>query len=497
MTSWLRKSLSGLALILLCSGLTPAAAEIPDSVNARLDAVFETGREAFFETVNLLLDKHFLRDDLTPGDLERIRDGGQGIPTLFERIINLAYQKDAPLYEGLIAKGDDASLDLFEKRFNGMARDYAARFVGSLFRTGFLSDLSWRMPRMKDKSRLDVVLQTLGYGVNHTVPDIPEEERYRNQIEEDISTQWAIEAVNARKGWTESKGGGVVVAMLDSGIDPFNSFFKGRMVKGASFLRRSTPPWSGEDPPNIDYGLHGSGVSTALLAIAPECRVMMIRTGDSDTMNDPPLPYWHMELHAAGIYRAVHSGAHIISISSSLHATEPVVMEAVRYAYEKNVAICSSAGNIPRAFLGIDPKHVVYHAFDQEVLLIGGVHQTERGIRPWPASIPNMYIDVAAPSVDVFVLVPTYLKDQENQYAAGTSLSAPIAAGVVAVMRAAAPPTPELLAEPGEYVRLITQALRGSARLNELGMTEPNQAVGYGLIDAAGAIQRLRELMER
>jgi hypothetical protein len=468
----------------------------PIAIDEQLTVIFKEARETFFTTMDMLLEKHFRKSELTKEDLERLRNARTNIPYLFERIINIAYQKDEPIYTQWIQEGNKPALDKLRQKFILLARDYAGRFVGSLFRKTPLSDFSMKLPHNQGKSTLDLVLQTLGYNVNNKLPDYPQKKWFTNPIEEDIRTQWCIDAVNARKCWNITKGKDVVVAVLDSGIDPYNAFFKDRLVPGFNFLERTTPPWSDEQPPMIDYGLHGTGVSSVLLAVAPECRIMMIRTGDADTMNDPPYDYWLYEYGAAGIYYAVHHGAHVISKSSALRSIEPVTAWAVRYAYEHNVPICSSAGNFPRVHLGLKPEDVLYRAFDKEVLLIGGAEKNERGIRPWLYSVPGPYVDVVAPSKDIFILVPVYLPGMKNQNVAGTSLSAPIAAGVVAMMRSYAPPTESMLKKPGFYIHLVTETLQKTAKLEDLGMFEPSEAAGHGLIDALAAVRKIKERMK-
>ena len=286
------------------------------------------------------------------------------------------------------------------------AKDYAGRFVGSLFRRHQGYEFSIHLKQNKGKSSLELVLQTLGYNVRNDLPDIPQEKWFANKIESDYNSQWAIDAVNARKCWPITRGSGTVVAVIDSGIDPYNSLFKDKIVPGFNFLQRTTPPWSDENPPMIDYGFHGTGVSSTVMAIAPDCRIMPVRTLDADTMNDPPFDYWLREFMAAGIYYAVNHGAHIIQVSAALQSSEPVIAEAVRYAYRHNVIICTSAGNIPRSFLGMRPEEVFYRAFEKEVLLVGGVEMVSSKIRAWPHSVPGQYVDIAAPSANVFVIVP-------------------------------------------------------------------------------------------
>jgi len=464
-----------------------------EMIETELNQIFDSAKIEFFATVNDFLEKHFLKAQLSQQDLERIANAQDGIPYLFERIMVLAYQKDAPVFESLIKKGDEESLQTFRVKFISLAKEYAARFVGSLFRKQPRADFAMMLPHNKGKSTLDLVLQTLGFYAKNDLPDFPKAQWYANVIPPDLKSQWAVDAVDARKCWPKTQGEGVIVAVIDSGIDPYNSLFRDRVVPGFNFVMRTTPPWSAENPAMIDYGLHGTGVSSALLAIAPQCKIMPVRIHDSDTMNDPPYDYWLTEQAAAGIYWAVHHGAHIISKSSRLLPSEPVEAEAVRYAYEHNVIICSSAGNIPRVYLGLRPEESLYRAFDREVLLIGGVEKRNGKIRPWPHSVMGDFVDVAAPSKDVFVLVPVYMKGMTNTYVAGTSLSAPIAAGVVALMRSAAPPSQELLKKPGAYVKLITQCIKDTAQLDVLGLSEPNEYVGHGLIDAVAAVERIQE----
>ena len=469
------------------------AGELKPETEKKLDAVFEKGKDAFFSTVSALLERHFRKSELDEADLAKLAKAREEIPYLYERLMIFAFQKDAPLYLELAGRGDDASLRQFEEMFLDLSKDYGARFVGSFFRKAKGFEFEMTLPHNKGKSRLELVLQSIGFNARNDLPDIPPEKWYSNPIKPDLAAQWAVDAVRARACWPRTKGSGVIVAVIDSGIDPFNALFKDRLVPGFNFLKRTKAPWKGEEAPVIDYGLHGTGVSSVLLAIAPDCRIMPVRPMDSDTMNDPAFDYWLHEFEAAGIYYAVNHGAHIISVSAGLHASQPVVAEAVRYAYKKNVIICTSAGNISRSQFGLNPEDAFYRAFDGEVLLIGGVEKQGPDIRPWPHSLPNPLVDLAAPSDGIFVLVPTYLPEFKDEYVAGTSLSAPIAAGVVALLRSAVPPSTEILKTQAAYCRLVARCLKETARLDILDVVEPNDVVGRGLIDAKAAL----ELMER
>ncbi len=486
----------GLLILLLLIGVClPSAARVATTADQKLDRIFAEGKDAFYTAIGAIIDKHFMKSELDEADLARLLNARDRIPYLFERLMIFAYQKDAPLYEDWARKGDAESLAKFRQNFLELSQDYAARFVGSLFRKTRLYEFVKSLPHNRGKGRLDLVLQSIGFNARNDLPDIPREKWFSNAIKKDLASQWAIDAVRARECWPRTEGSGVVVAVLDSGIDPYNTLFKNKLVPGFNFLKRTQPPWKDEDAPMIDYGLHGTGVSSVLLAVAPECRIMPVRVMDSDTMNDPAFDYWAYEFEAAGIYYAVHHGAQVISISAALHASQPAVAEAVRYAYKKNVVICTSAGNISRSQFGLNPDDAFYRAFDSEVLLIGGVERQDTTCRPWLHTLPNPLVDVAAPSAEIFVLVPSYLPEFNDDYVAGTSLAAPIAAGVAALLRSAVPPSAGLLAKPAAYCRLVSRCLRETARLDVLDVVEPNDVVGLGLLDASAAIGMMERLI--
>ena len=492
---------SSLGLALLFSAVlgclnAPIQAQTSPEVNKKLDPIFSQAKNAFFGTVGKILENHPLKSQLSAMDLAKILNGQKEIPYLFERLMIFAYQKDEPQYSQWVRRGDGESLEKFRKAFVELAEEYAARFVGSLFRKTRQYDFEISLPHNRGKSRLDLVLQTIGYEARNDRPEIPKEKWFSNTIKPEYTSQWAIDALNARPCWSQTKGAGVVIAVIDSGIDPYNSLFKDKTILGFNFMKRTASPWADENPPMIDWGMHGTGCSSAVLAIAPDCKIMPVRVHDGDTMNDPVYDYWIYEFIAAGIYYAVHHGAQVISLSAPLPATELPLLDAVRYAYHENVPLCTSAGNISRIQFGLRLEDQIFKAMRKEVILAGGVALEGNAVRAWPITVPHDEIDIATPSADVYVIVPVYMKDMQDMAVAGTSLSAPLAAGVVALLRSAAPPSQDVLKKPGEYCRLVALSLTKTARLDILGLTEPDDVVGNGLVDAFGSLQMIKKLLQ-
>lgn len=481
--------------VLIC--VAPTCAQTAATQQDSPAKIYADARNEFFTTIDKFVAIHPRRSELSGDDVLRLHDAGDKIPNLFERVMNIAYQKDEPQFSDWLRQGDVESLKLFRQEFTGLARDYAARFVGSLFRQANLPEFEMALPHNRGKGRLDLVLQTLGYNAKNDSPELPAEKRFGNKIPPEFYNQWTVTALNATKAQETSKGAGVIVAVIDSGIDPYNALFKGKILPGFTFVQRTKAPW--EDDPvatnTIDWGWHGTVVSSELMLVAPDCQIMPIRMLDGDTMNDPVYPYWLNEIMAASIYYAVHHSAHIVQISAAVPSSEPVLWQAVRYAYSHNVVVSTSAGNISRSQWGLDPAQKMYRSFDNEVLLVGGVEDKRGKYLPWWGTLPGTQMTIGVPAADVYMIAPVYAKDMKDDYGSGTSLASPLVSGVVALMRSAAPPSPELLNRPGAYVKLVRAALTETARLDVLGLADPNDIVGYGLVDAYAAVQKMKQLM--
>lgn len=474
----------------------PAQAQVTPETDKKLEPIFAEAKGSFFAMVGRILQNHPMKSQLGDAELAKVLNGQKEIPYLFERLMVFAYQKDEPLFTEWARRGDSQSLEKFRTAFVALAEEYAARFVGSLFRKTRQYDFEISLPHNRGKSRLDLVLQSIGFSARNDRPEIPKEKWFTNKMKPEYGSQWAIEALNAPAVWPVTKGAGVVVAVIDSGLDPYNSLFKDKTVAGFNFMGRTTPPWADENPPMIDWGMHGTGCSSALLAVAPDCRIMPVRVHDGDTMNDPVYDYWIYEFVAAGIYYAVHHGAQVISLSAPLPATELPLLDAAKYAYRQNVPLCTAAGNISRIQFGLRLEDQIFKAMKKEVILAGGVAREDGAIRPWPITVPHDEIDIATPSADVFVTVPVYMKDMQDMAVAGTSLAAPLAAGVVTLLRSAVPPSQDILKRRGEYCRLVALSLTKAARLDILDLTEPDDVVGHGLVDAYGSLQVIKDLLQ-
>jgi thermitase len=90
---------------------------------------------------------------------------------------------------------------------------------------------------------------------------------------------------------------------------------------------------------------HGTAMATLIAGsdaqvggVAPAARLLDIRVADREGVSSTALL-------ASGIVRAVDLGARVINVSLGTEARSPVLMEAIRYAQDRNILIVAAAGN--------------------------------------------------------------------------------------------------------------------------------------------------------
>lgn len=226
---------------------------------------------------------------------------------------------------------------------------------------------------------------------------------------------WQITNFHIPDIWKYSKGEGVTVAVLDSGVDLEHQDLKENLIDGMNFVEKNLPPQ--------DYASHGTHVAGIIGAknndfgiagIAPEVKIMPIKVLNNYGAGD-------MEAVLNGINYAVEKKADILCMS--LGTREPV--EEIRLAIEnanKHNSVCFvAAGNAGNT------EQLLYPAAYTEVISIGAVD--ENCLRAnFSCTGPNL--DFVAPGVKIHSCVP------KNSYAfmSGSSMACPFAVGVAALV---------------------------------------------------------------
>ncbi|MEU1538547.1 type VII secretion-associated serine protease mycosin [Actinacidiphila glaucinigra] len=289
---------------------------------------------------------------------------------------------------------------------------------------------------------------------------------------------WALDALHAQEAWQRTKGKGVTVAVLDTGVDGTHPDLSGQVLEGKDMVgfgaRRGDIAWArhGTGMAGIIAGHgHGPGGSDGVLGIAPEARILPVRVilEDKDPQRKKARTTRGSAL-ADGIRWAADHGADVINLSlgddSSTAHPEAQEDDAVQYALRKGVVVVASAGNG-----GEQGNRASYPAAYPGVIAVAAVDRY--GSRA-AFSTRRWYATVAAPGVDVVIADP----NRRYYEGWGTSTASAYVSGAAALVRSAYPRL-----SPAQVKRLLEDTARSSPAGGR------DDAVGHGLVDPAAALK--------
>jgi subtilisin family serine protease len=226
---------------------------------------------------------------------------------------------------------------------------------------------------------------------------------------------WQITAFNLPEVWKITKGSGVTVAIIDSGIDLEHPDLVSSIIAGKNFVEPDMPPFD-----SLEHGTHAAGILAAndnnfgVVGVAPDCKIMPIKILNSYGQGK-------MEHVAEGIKFAADNGADIINMSIGCRNPVPIVLDAINYANSKNVVCFVAAGNAGST------NQLLYPAAYSECISIGAVDENSMRAS-FSCTGPNL--DFVAPGVRIFSTVPK----SSYAYLSGTSMACPFALGVAALV---------------------------------------------------------------
>lgn len=241
-------------------------------------------------------------------------------------------------------------------------------------------------------------------------------------VEADFADQDALARIQAPEAWDETRGAGVIVAVLDTGIDASHPQLQGRIAAGGvDLLDGDDDPSEGTDGFDSDGdGLvdeavgHGTFVAGLVLSVAPEARILPVRVLDSDGVGTA------FDV-ARGIDHARRQGAKVINLSLGMAGEADPVADLIDEMADEGVVFVGSAGN--QAVEG--PRH--FPAGENDVIGVAATDATDLH-----ASFTNLgsWVDVAAPGVGLVSLYP----GQGFATWSGTSFAAALVSGQAALL---------------------------------------------------------------
>ena len=273
--------------------------------------------------------------------------------------------------------------------------------------------------------------------------------------------QYALDKLNLPQAHERSRGEGVRVAVIDSGIDVSHPALQGAVV--AQFNAAASPA----DVHNHGTGIAGliaarSGFTGGFTGSAPAAQIIAVRAFDPDSTSAQATTFAILK----GIDWSVEQQARIINMSFAGPA-DPAMTRALRAASRKGAILVAAAGNAgaqsPPLYPAADPNVIAVTATGAEDAV-------------FPRANQGRYVTVAAPGVDV--IAPATAGGY--QVSSGTSLSAAEVSGIIALL---------LQRRPTLKADAVRTILTATAR--DLGNPGRDDVYGAGLVDAYQAVMSL------
>lgn len=282
----------------------------------------------------------------------------------------------------------------------------------------------------------------------------------------DYTKQWNLRSINIESAWDETKGGGVTVAIIDTGISRVPDLEKTQFVEGYDFV--------GDSKEALDDNGHGTHVAGTIAqstnnnygvaGIAYEANIMPLKVLSNfggGTISDI----------AEAIKFAADHNADVINMSLGGAGESQLMQEAINYAHQKGVVIVAAAGNSGE-------NSADYPARYPQVISVAALDSSGEKA---PYSNFGAGVDISAPGGSETGKILQETIDPETGKAVfagfqGTSMAAPHVAGVAALIKATG------VTEPNQ----VLSVLQKSARVIR---DDALNHYGAGQLDAAAAVK--------
>jgi type VII secretion-associated serine protease mycosin len=230
---------------------------------------------------------------------------------------------------------------------------------------------------------------------------------------------WAQKRLDIKNAWRLTRGAGVTVAVVDSGVDYRHPQLRVSKVIDETHTGHHDCVGHGTAVTGIIGARYVSGVP--FHGVAPDARLVVVKQSNKKEGDIAKL--------VDSINDAIDAKADVINVSVRA-SDHPALKAAVERALANDIVVVAAAGNVT----GPDDEDVpAYPASYEGVLSVGGAAPDGRRVDSSNAATP---VEVIAPGIDLTAPWPglSYRRGLE-----GTSYAAPYVAGTAALVRARFP----------------------------------------------------------
>lgn len=269
-----------------------------------------------------------------------------------------------------------------------------------------------------------------------------------------------------------------IVAILDTGIDRWHEVFaQTEVLPGYDFVDRDLDPADSGDGIDNDGDLgvdelvgHGTAMSNLVVKVAPLSSLLPVRVLNSDGFGDT---FTVVEgLYYAADFQDGEDRVSVINLSLGVSEANDILLDAILYALEKGILVVSASGND-----GLEA--VLLPAGYEPVVAVASTDEQDL-----KSSFSNYGEEVvlSAPGSAIVTAVP------DNQYGQsdGTSSSAALVSGTVALLLGADPTL-----TPDAALSVVAASSTNLDALNQ----DYEDMLGAGRIDVGQALEAIGVLV--
>ncbi|NTW39459.1 MAG: type VII secretion protein EccB, partial [Cellulomonadaceae bacterium] len=292
----------------------------------------------------------------------------------------------------------------------------------------------------------------------------------------------ALAMLQPDRAWAVTQGAGVLVAVVDSGVDASNEHLGDALAGGVDLVGDGLGANGYAD--SFGHGTALAGIiagrqvdGSGVVGLAPQAKVLSVRVLADDTDDAAEAGFGPSTARtAAGIDQAVAAGAQVVVVAMSTTTDDPELRAAVAAAADAGALVVASAGNVSTSQEDA-PDAARYPAAYPDALGVAAVG-TDRAASD--NSVHGAHVDVAAPGQEVLTAAAQG-KDCVYGTDAAQSSFATAYVGAAAALVASAHPDET----PAQW------AFRLTATATRPNPDQRDDAIGWGVVQPFEAIALL------